>query len=608
MIRNSIRQLMRTPLKTILFTLLILAAGMFLTLGGSLWVMNNRNIESYEQSFVTIGTVEQKATSIVQRERWDYFNKEYQIFQSVVYGELIPLSVLDFRGADYVQKPEKRPYYGSYNPEYKLDKGLSRFSVIEIAPLETGTPNQTISVEISRVLYGDFVREGQTIKICDESLVNPKPLYQGKNYVLYASEIPVMDGDNWATEYHPDSVIVSRQYYPDGTLIPSVLEEDFLYYEVTEEFYKEEIGKRFMEYVKSLKQFEHALPVTGTNATILLMPFYEKEAYIRQGRDITDHEYEKGEKVCLISQEFAKNNHLRVGEDLHLQLYYADYRFSASSIYFDINTIATLNAIGEAYPVFEDSYYTVVGIYDIATGANNGTYGLAKNEVIIPSKSIKNSDINNIIDYGPMKSDTTSFQIPNGSVEEFMKQWGKLGYDQLDIKFYDRGYSTLKAGMDNMKNMSVALIAVGFVMVIFILLFFSHIFITKQVKRTAIERSLGMRRRECMGSLLIGILVILLLGSVLGSVMGGAFSLGISRKNTSNSYYSTMYSGGMVDNQSDTRTDINVRDQEEDIPVVILICTLSISLIILLGTGISVYKINRNLKQEPMELLSRQKE
>ncbi len=608
MIRNSIRQLIRTPLKTILFFLLIMAAGMLLSLGGSLWVTNNRNIESYEQSFATIGTVEQKATSIAQIEIWDYFNKEYQIVQRAVYGELIPLSVLDFNGADYIQEPEKRPSFGSYSPEYKLEKGLYSCSVIEITPLENGTPNQPISVKISRVLYGNSLREGQTIKICDESLVNPKPLYQGKTYVLYVNEIPIMNGDSWVTEYHPDSIIFSRQYYPNGTLVPSALEEDFLYYEVTEDFYKEEIGKRFMEYIKSMEQFEHALPVSGTNATILLMPFYEKEAYIDQGRDITNSEYENGEKVCLISQKFAENNHLRVGDDIHLQLYYADHRATASSSYFDISIIAALNAKGEAYPVFEDSWYTVVGIYGMASGANNGTYGLAKNEVIIPSKSIKNSDINNIIDYGPMKSDTTSFQIPNGSVEEFMKQWGKLGYDQLDIKFYDRGYSTLKAGMDNMKNMSMALIAVGFVMVVFLLLFFSHIFITKQIKRTAIERSLGMRRRECMGSLLIGIFVILLLGSVTGSVMGGVISLGISRKSVSNSYYSTMYSSGMVDNQSDTRTDINDRDQEEDIPVVILICTLSVSLIILLGTGISVYKINRNLRKEPMELLSRQKE
>jgi hypothetical protein len=601
---------MRTPRKTMMFLLLILTAGMLLTLGGSLWVMNSRNIKAYEQSFITIGTVEQKATSIAQSERWDYFNKDYQIIQRAVYGELIPLTVLDFNGADYIHKPEKRPYYGSFNPEYKFDKGSSYLSVVEITPLEDGIPNQPVEVMITRILYGNRVRKGQTIKICDESLVNPKPLYKGRTYVLSIYEMTSPDGDDWVTQYYPMSVILSRQYYPDGALYPSELKEDTLYYEVIGDFYSEEIGKRFVEYVKSLEQFEQALPVTGTNATILLMPFYEKDAYLCQGRDITEEEYEKGEKVCLISHKFAKNNQLTVGEDIHLQLYYAEYRDSAASEYFDITMIAELNAKGEAYPVFEDSYYTVVGIYDIASDSNNGVYGLAEDEVIIPSESIENSDSNNIIDYGPMKNNTTSFQIPNGSVEVFMKQWGKLGYDNLEIKFYDRGYSTLKAGMDNMEKMSMALMAVGLVMVIFILLFFSHLFITKQIRRTAIERSLGMKRRECRSSLLSGILIILVLGSVVGSIIGGVFSMGISRKNVSYSYYSTMYSSGMIDNQSDskTETDTSTRDQKKDIQVVILISTMSMILSILLGAGISVYKINRNLNYEPMELLSRQKE
>ena len=603
MIRNSIRQLMRTPLKTILFLLLILAAGMFLVLGGSLWIMNNRNIDFYKNSFVTIGTVEQKATSIAQIESWDYINKEYMILPRPVYGELLPPSVLDFDGAGYIEKPEKRSFYGSYSPEYKFDKGSYSISVIEVTSLEDGIPNKPVEVMITKVLFGNGVQKGQTIEICDETLVNPKPIYKGKTYVLSIIGILRMKGDSWETQYCPASVIVSRQYNPNGTLVPSDFKDNTLYYEVTEGFYEEAIGKRFIEYAKSLEQFDNAIPVTGTNATILMMPFYNKDAFICQGRDITEEEYETGEKVCLISRRFATDNNLKLGDTVHLQLYYADYRYAANEL-FDFSVYAELNAEGEAYPVFEDSYYTVKGIYDTASGSNNDNFGLAKNEVIIPAKSIENSDSNNILAFGPMKSNTTSFQIPNGSIEEFMKEWGKLGYNQLEIKFYDRGYSKLKAGMDDMKNMSMALIAVGFVVVISILLFFSHLFITKQVKRTAIERSLGMKKRECMVSLLTGILAILILGSVLGSMLGGVLSLKLSRENVVNSYYNTMYSNGTTDNTIDT----NTRDQEKDIPVIILISSLSICLIVLFGVGISVYKINRNLKYEPMELLSRQKE
>lgn len=604
MIRNSIRQLLRTPIKTSMFLLLILIAGMFLTLGISLWVINNRNIEFYENSFITIGTVEQRETSLEQVERWDASKKEYVIIQVPTYGKKIPVSVLDFEGAQYIHKPEKRPHYASYNPEYKQEEMDSGLSVVEITPHEDGAPNQPVSVKISRILYGDMFIEGQTIDICDPTLVNPKPLYKGKTYVLCIQDVPVMDGEQWSIEYYPHPVILSSQYDSDGIPIQDDLEEDSRYYEITEDFYNTGIGKRYMEFIKSMKQYKYAIPVTGTNATILLMPFYNKDAYLIQGRDITEYEYEKGEKVCLVPNKFAKDNNLSVGKSLNLKLYYANYFQSAAGIHFDNSIMAELNAKGEAYSVFEDSDYIIVGIYDIDPGAINVTYGLAKNEVIIPSKSIKNSDANNIILYGPMKGNTTSFQIPNGTTEEFLNKWAKLGYDQLEINFYDRGYSKLKAGMDNMKNMSLTLTIVGFVMVVFILLFFSHLFIIKQEKRTAIERSLGMGKGKCMVSLLSGISIILILGGVLGSSAGGGISLWLSKKDVSNTYYSTMYSVGMTEEETNNAT----RDLGEDIPMVILISVLSMSLIILLGEGISIVQMNRNLRREPMELLCRQKE
>lgn len=41
-------------------------------------------------------------------------------------------------------------------------------------------------------------------------------------------------------------------------------------------------------------------------------------------------------------------------------------------------------------------------------------YGLGYNEIIIPSRSVKNSDADNILESGPMTGSTTSFRIANG--------------------------------------------------------------------------------------------------------------------------------------------------------------------------------------------------
>lgn len=70
-VRNSIRQMLRMPLKVIAFLALIIFSGVLITVGANLWVKSQINLNKYEESFTTIGTVEQKASSIRQDMIWD---------------------------------------------------------------------------------------------------------------------------------------------------------------------------------------------------------------------------------------------------------------------------------------------------------------------------------------------------------------------------------------------------------------------------------------------------------------------------------------------------------------------------------------------------------
>ena len=118
------------------------------------------------------------------------------------------------------------------------------------------------------------------------------------------------------------------------------------------------------------------------------MPFYNKSAYIQEGRDITEQEYKNGDEVCLIPRKLAKENELSIGASMQLRLYFADYRSSASER-FDGSYIVDINSEGEAYSVFEDSTYTIVVIYNMTSFESNRSYSLAEKEVIIPSKIYK---------------------------------------------------------------------------------------------------------------------------------------------------------------------------------------------------------------------------
>ena len=58
--KNSLKQIFRTPVKTGLFCLIFLFGTMLFTAGLNLWIEISEKIKAADETFVTIGTVEQK--------------------------------------------------------------------------------------------------------------------------------------------------------------------------------------------------------------------------------------------------------------------------------------------------------------------------------------------------------------------------------------------------------------------------------------------------------------------------------------------------------------------------------------------------------------------
>lgn len=608
-VKNSIRQMLRTPVKTFVFLLLILCSGTLLTVGAGLWLGSSQNLKEYEVSFFTIGTVEQKPASIRQDTVWDAERKDYEIFQSPQYDYVYPVSVLQFEGADYIKEPEKRSHYASYAPEYQLvcsDNADFWSVIVEFSPVEDCIPDESVQVHVTRVLNGDKNLEDNYVWFCDHTNETPLFLSKDKTYIAHLVFIGETHGKrignaNRTLEYAP-SPIETSQYTENGEKMEDILKKPLSYYEVTPGFYQSEEGNRYLNYANGLSLPGKTFPVTGTGSTMLLIPFQQGDAYICEGNDISQEEYETGERVCLISRTFAQNNDLSVGDAVHTALYYTNARDTASRNYringeqgFNFNI---LKADGQVPEVFEESTYKITGIYDTVSGENFGNYQMAGDEMIVPMNSIQNRDCCNILAYGPMKGSTTSFQIPNGSIDKFMEKWEKQGITDLDITFYDRGYSELKSGITQMKSMSILLCGVGLSISIFLLLLFNHLFIAKQKKRIAIERCMGVSKRNCRMSLMAGMFLILLIGSLLGCTLGAMLAHGISQEDFHQTAYDMTYSNVNI---SDEKSGLEVKN---DILMTLSISGLCALFLIVTGTGMMIYRTNQILRLEPMALLS----
>ena len=635
---KSVKQMLRTPVTTALFALLFAASAFFVCSGIAIWARNQAAIKAFGDVFVTIGTVRQLPDSIEVTESWDAFEKDYTLYSAPGYSAQIPPSVLSFDGAGYVQSPRQRPFYGAWAsdivlltqyPEgmpYNRREALWERHVVELTPLEDCLPDEPVEVRIENVLTDGtadvhpsfLLRKGDVILLCDHYNDDPQPLYAGRKYVAY---IRYRYGHNpglsegQQPEWNPGEVgspiVVAAQYGPDGALaapavtIPAIME-------ITDGFYESANGLYWLAFAGSVYDSYRTLPVIPTDATHLLLPFYSYNSFVMLGEDISPEEYARGDRVCLVPEHLAEMNGFSPGDKIRLPLYFADYKNETSKAFFEVDHTgeaghlvewymrAPLNAAGEPFGVFSDHEYTIKGIYKSAIySTHDAAIALGANAVIIPAASVVESDENNIADYGRMLETTTSFQIPNGTIEAYMEKWLAQGIDDLEITFYDRGYTQLHRGLENMRRASALFLAVGGAMALVLAVFFSYVTISKNKTRSAYERALGYTKKQCAVSLLSGFL----LAAAVAIAVGGAAGVYMEGRITSGLLYQELYDTSYTIGPLG-RGDVTI--DEFDAPAAY--APLAGLALLIATAAISSAFMYANLKDEPLIMLSGKQE
>ena len=617
--KNSIRQMLRTPFKLLLFFLFLGASAVLLTLGLRLWLETGEQMRQAEETFTTIGMVRQKENLMEAVPSWDAGTKSYTYFDHPVYEEILPESILDFDDADYLAGPEKRPVYGSWMPDSSLawDESMAMLGIFiaEISPVEDCVPSQPVQVDIRRVLYGD-ARGSTQCWFCDHNNPDPPSMEKGKTYI--AALLP-------AGSSHPDRKEVAVECIPCGIgpatsqctetgkrisgkfadLEEAAGESNEMWEEVTDGFYETGRGVYWLNTIEAIEKFYKTSFVLPVNSLGLLPSFHNKESVVLEGREISREEFEKGKNVCMVSQSFAQRNGLGIGDELPLSLYFADYGDAPGYLWL-MRDFGLLNAQGEVYPAFWEADYEIVGFYQYTPSGEKDVNAVEITEdmILIPSKSVKATDENNIVKYGPMQTGTTSFQIPNGSSADFLEDFQKTeNSDFLEIQFDDNGYEQVRRELEAAGNTAALLAVTGLLCAAGILLLLVYFFIVKQKRRTAIERSLGMTRNQCRKSLLGGILIFTLFAALTGSLISmglyDGVKDGLDQEETQG--YSMKYSTWQE--QEPSQEDLEALEQQ-DLKTGDLMY-IGVPLFLLAGMlGLSWSFMERNLKTPPMEMLS----
>lgn len=626
MLRNSIRQMLRTPVRTAAFLTLTGISALILSLGANLFYISKKTEDATKNSFTTIGMVNQSPSGVSMEKYWDPETQGYAAYSREQYDTPIPDSVLDIEGIPYIHKPKHQPFYAAYAEDYivrnthsEVDEswwGIGSDSIIaEMEPFEDCVPDHPVKLHFKKSLYGNITeRMLNQIWFWDYENPSPEPLKAGKTYImaLYMNSSLEYNGllekrgfEDVSAVWTPWIDIQGSQYKADGSPVTDEKYEGVFFSEVTDGFYATPEGKRWLNIIDGFKITDYSIPVTPTDATKLLMYFYNGNAGISQGRDITTSEYADGAKVCLVDSKFAANNQLNPGDTLRLPLFYADYSAPACRFYpfwaEQTLTEKLIDAIGNRYEVFDDSEYTIAGIYQVTGGVQDYTgFEAPKNGIIIPAASVRSSDENNIRGYMPMKNSNTVFQIENGTMDKFWEIWDEKGVDGLEITLQDNGYSELMQSFQNTRKMSVILLGAGIGAVLLILLFFCHMFVTKQKIRTALERSLGVSRHKCRISLISGILLIVMIGVIIGTVIGALFTDRVAAQLNNGTKYSGAYSA----NQSAAAENVLPDDLLDESHIDLIIPLLTGAAVFAASFVSALLMTEKNLKKEPLKLLS----
>lgn len=638
--KNSLKQMLRTPWKTgLLFLLLVVTTLLLLFSGGMLWETIQR-IEIVENEFTTVGTVEQLPVST---RTMTYPDPCWDVYQPTVtdYGEWLTPEDLLFEGAEYIQPPENRPLYLSYLPDYavaKPDTEVDRFHIAEFTPLEDSDwSDGPIEVKITKVLLNNPrpmeswmfeedreypLEPGDVIPLCRESTSEEKfPVKKGKTYIT-ALYLPLRTCSvHGVKEYLlQDNAPYTGQCTSAGEPFESELpgrKQNKYVQEVTENFYDEgQPGQLWLKWVQITSDLIRNVHTVLPANSLELLPTERKGwFFVREGREISREEFDTGAQVCMIPAETARLNDLKVGDKITLPMHCAVYGYDNRGVFawfFPIR-YSFLNAQGEFYTPFWETEYEIVGTY-MTTNRDRGAGEFVQNMFIIPAKSVKASDENNITSARPMNAVTASFQIKNGTVEAFDERLHAAvpGLEHTEITYDDGGYSDVIGSLNKMRVTSILLFVISLMAVVVIVLLVLYFYVVKQKKRTAIERSLGMTRRQCRVSIIAGIFVVTLLASILGGIGGFALKSALPTLQTEESEESIVIDENSVTfsrqysswAEADAEANKEMNKLEESVSAPLWFYFASPVALTLVLSLLAILLVNRNLKIEPIYLLS----
>ncbi len=286
------------------------------------------------------------------------------------------------------------------------------------------------------------------------------------------------------------------------------------------EFLESESGDPWKQTVEMAQRNIGALNVVGTENIQAIVDFNQQYVRMMEGGVFSGDEYDEGAKVCIIGTSLARENGLKVWDNISLSMQRTGYRPEYHLNSDDVGWYQPIDFSSSCLEFTEAESYRIVGIYTAPELGNEYSI-LTPNTIIIPRKALP--EVLPQAEELPIeeRAGMLSLVLDNGSQDEFLDA---IAGTELDgrVHVLDQGYGKIASQIRTLWQEAKTLFIVsallwGIVMEFFILL------ITKRLRPDlGIMVSLGARRNHIRGFLLGYIVILSLCGLLIGGIVGTA--------------------------------------------------------------------------------------
>ncbi len=483
--RNSLKSVIRTPAKTILFSLLLIAITAFLCLGVGMWRSSDRLMKQADETFKTTALLEYIGANYPGEPGDDeYMAKELENYD---------FSAIE--NSKHVIACDRNVELGGFVEGLKLSPAAlhpyKHIAVILFTPKYDTEDGLRCMIQRAYYASGDFY-DGISfyITLSDELKIK----YPNVNFELGHDYLGVgrfVTGPKRAKVFIIESI--------ESPAFPEYVASQHCNFPVIDVTGMDDIATNgrtapFMRIAEAYAAEDSFFKVFATSDVESFMEFRNNELALTSGRFFTADEYTSHAKSIIVSEHVAKQMKLELGDTINISLVPG------------IGGEPAYNCYWPETGYSDNGDYTIVGLFKEMYGYHYTAF--------IP-KPVGEWMPEATVSYSLMR-----MRLVNGSADELIEELGDKMLRNMRLTIYDQGYNEAAAALKTVKDSAQSLTLICGICAFAIVLLFAYMYIAKQQQSVRIMLALGTGRARTTCYLMIGVTLLTLIAVALGSVAG----------------------------------------------------------------------------------------